>query len=61
MSPLLSRVADDLMRSPLRGPLARAQGLWIACNERLLAVDTRAGVSDGPGNGPAGSAHGDSV
>ncbi len=61
MSPLLSRVAEDLMRSPLRGPLARAQGLWIACNERLLAVNTRAGVSDGPGNRPAGSAHGDGL
>ncbi len=59
MSPLLSRVAEDLMRSPLRGPLARAHVLWITCNERLLAVNTRARISDRPGSGPADSMHGD--
>lgn len=61
MSPLLSHVADGLMSSPLRGPLTRAQGVWIACNERLLAIDTRARTAEGPCNGPADSRHGDGL
>ena len=61
MSPLLSHFADGLLSSPLRGPLTRAQGVWIACNERLLAIDTRARTADGPCNGPADSRHGDGL
>lgn len=61
MGTLLSRVADGLMRSPLRGVLAKVQGFWIACNERLLAVDTRPRKAEGPCKGPADSRHGDGL
>lgn len=57
MSSPLPRVAEGLMRSPLRGALAGAQGLWIACNERLLAVDTRPRASERP----VDSRHGDGL
>ncbi|MHC4731093.1 MAG: class I SAM-dependent methyltransferase [Planctomycetota bacterium] len=64
MSTVLSRVVDGLMSSPLGGLLARVQGLWTACNEWLLRVDTRPRAADRPdpsSKGVTDSRHGDGL